>query len=152
MKRIVLFINLLWLTAAYAKANIALWVWSDDTPTPTQFLFEDKPLITFEDNSVLIVSAKVKISYSMQNFVHFSFQDPTNIKDIKTDSISPIIRVYGYEITISGLSNKELVTVNKIDGTTVFRGHSHKEGNLTITLTPGIFIITIERRSFKIIL
>ena len=152
MKRILIIVLLIWTAISCVKAEIALWVWSDDAPTPTKFLFEDKPLITFGNNSVLIKTNELKLEYSMQNFVHFSFADPSGIKQLKFEETGPVIRVFANEVTISGLRNNELVSAISIDGTRAFRGYPNVEGVASFNLSTGIFIISIGRRTFKIII
>ena len=152
MKRILIICLLIWTTISCVKADIALWVWTDDAPTPTKFLFEDKPLITFGDNSMLIESNNIRVEYSMQNFVHFSFSDPSDIKELKTEETSPVIRVFANEVTVSGLRNDELVSAINIEGSNVYRGYPDVEGVVSFSLPAGIFIISIGQRSFKIII
>lgn len=127
--------------------------------TAVYFLLEEKPLITFVDDAVKIVSATNEATIKRSLVKDFRFVDelPTGIEDL--EDAGENLDNGRYELSrnsiyIEGLSPGCIVRLFSLKGETIITETADEEGSVTIsfdTLPSGIYVVNYNETAIKFI-
>lgn len=101
------------------------------------YAFSEKPVVTYTDEGIHLVTTKVEIDYPMANLEKWTFEEgdaPVSVETITTSGTADDIRIY----TTSGVLVK---TISQSEGTASFS---------TADLPAGIYIIKNGKTTYKI--
>lgn len=102
-----------------------------------RYAFSDKPMVTYTDTGIHLVTTKVEVDYPMANLEKWTFEEgdaPVSVETITTSGTADDIRIY----TTSGVLVK---TISQSEGTASFS---------TADLPAGIYIIKNGKTTYKI--
>ena len=122
------------------------------------FSLEEKPEVTFDDESVFIQSTASSATYQIDHVVEMNFveKDPVVTKKEEMPDVSAkiLFRILGDLVKVVGNNLSSEVSVFTADGRSVEVpvGYSNNEINVRLGSLPrGIYIIKTNQQSFKFI-
>lgn len=119
------------------------------------FGFEDKPVVTFTDNELVVTSAKTELRYEFANVAKFTFDDVEDaVIGISPDATKPGISLDEYVVSISGAKADVTVSLIASGGKQLQTYKTAQDGSLTFSiadLPEGIYIIASESLTCKIL-
>lgn len=122
------------------------------------FSLEEKPEVTFDDESVFIQSTASSATYQIDHVVEMNFveKDPVVTKKEEMPDVSAkiLFRILGDLVKVVGNNLSSEVSVFTADGRSVEVpvDYSNNEINVRLGLLPrGIYIIKTNQQSFKFI-
>lgn len=143
-------------------ALMAVPVFSQNTLTIHQkngeqlsFGFEDKPVIKFTDNEIVLTSAKTELRFQFANVVKLTFDDIDDaVIGIKADGTKASITLDEYTVSIQGAMADVTVQLIASDGKLLQSYKIGQDGAVTFSiadLPDGTYIINIESLTVKIL-
>lgn len=143
---------------SFAQDKKVLAVYLKDE-TSVYFLLSEKPLVTFVDDSVQIVSDtnEATIERSFVNEFKFIHEIPAkieNIPDTDEHSTNEHYEITRNAIIVEGLLPGSIVRLISLDGKVIKSTAADDNGNVTISidsLSPNIYIITFSETAIKFI-
>ena len=154
MKRHLLFFLLLlcsFITAAQVKAQNQLAIYLNDGNTAC-FVLSEHPKITFPGDSLRVDSPTTTIEIARSAVKNFTFEKfEGNENSIETPHSEVSITTLDESITLTGLTNGEIITVYSIDGKAMAKATA-VDGCCTIaldSLASGIYLINICTTTIK---
>ena len=154
-KLLLLFLLFTFSLLAYSQEKNVLGILMKDG-TSAYFLLEEKPLITFVDEDVCIVSETDKAVIKRTLVDHFEFTDkmPTGIEDVKDKVANGKFELAGNVIHLSGLASGCKVQVFSINGQAVSSAVANEQGAVVIpidSLPSGIYLVNYNEITIKFI-
>lgn len=153
MKRIIT-LSLLVILAIPAISQNTLTVHQKDGQQ-FSYGFEEKPVVTFTDNNLIIKSTSVEVSYELSQLAKFTFDNiDTDVENIKEDISKASITLDEYTVKISGAKPGITVSLISSDGKLLHSYKTDKEGSVIFSiseLSEGTYIITSESLTFKVL-
>lgn len=117
--------------------------------------FEEKPVVTFTDNTIVIKSTKTQVQYDLSNVAKFTFNDIEDaVIGIKADAASASITLDEYTVSISGAKPDTQVRLFASDGRQLQSYKTAQDGSVTFSiadLPAGNYIIASESITVKIL-
>ena len=100
-----------------------------------KYSFSEKPVVTYTDTGIHLVTTKVEVDYPFANLEKFTFSDEASAIDVlKTEMTNDDVRIYNTNGVL-------LQTVKQNDGAASFS---------TSELPKGIYIIKNGKTTYKI--
>lgn len=123
----------------------------DGNGTATYFALDEKPVVTFTADNLVLTTAKETIQYPLSDYRSFSFADQTTAIG-KTVQNAVTITI-GSTVRAEGLIPGSTVTIVSLDGRLIGRATVSKNGQAEISLqgNTGIFIFKSTSKTFKFI-
>lgn len=153
MKRI-FFIFLIAIMAIPAIAQNTLTVHQKDGQQ-FSYGFEEKPVVTFTDNALVIKSTKVEVQYELAKVAKFTFDDVEDaVIGIKADDAKASISLDEYTVCITGAKADITVRLLASDGKQLQSYKTNQDGSVTFSiaeLPEGTYIISSESLTVKIL-
>ena len=119
------------------------------------FGFEEKPIVSFTDNELVIKSTGAEVRYQLEMVAKFTFDEKeTAVNDIKPDSGKAIITLDEYTVRISGAKPESSVSITASDGKQLQSYKISNDGSVTFSIadfSDDIYIINTESLTVKII-
>ena len=119
------------------------------------FGFEEKPVVTFTDNELVVTSPRAEARYQLASVAKFTFDDSgTAVEGIKDDSGKAVISLDEYTVSLTGAKSGIGVQLIGSDGKVIQSLKTDKNGSLTFSiaeLPEGTFIISSDNLSVKIL-
>lgn len=119
------------------------------------FGFDDKPVITYTDNDLVLKTTKTEVQYPLESLLKLTFNDSeTAVKPVLKDGKNPALVLDSYAVNISGAKAGVEVTVFSADGKSVNSYKASPDGNVSFSiadLTEGVYIIKSENLSIKVL-
>ena len=119
------------------------------------FGFEDKPVIKFTDNEIVLTSAKTELRFQFANVAKLTFDDIEDaVISIKTDGAKASITLDEYTVSISGAKADATVQLIASDGKQLESYKISQDGIATFSiadLPEGTYIINTESLTVKIL-
>ena len=119
------------------------------------FGFEDKPIITYTDNDLVLKTSKTELQYPLASLAKFTFTDTaTEVDAVQDDIKNPTFTIDGYEINITGTKAGINVSVISTDGKAIGTYKTDQDGSVSFSiadLSLGIYIIKSENLTFKVL-
>lgn len=126
-------LGLLFGVAGYAQTTLNI---HQKDGAVVRYAFSEKPVVTYTDEGIHLMTTKVEIDYPMSNLEMFTFEDdpshPTGI--LQMEGTTADIRIY----TLDG---KLVRTISQSEGTAAFS---------TADLPAGVYIIRNGKTNYKI--
>ena len=118
------------------------------------FGFEDKPVITYTDNDLVLKTTKTEVQYPLSSLAKFTFTDLEDaVISIKDDKAAQM-ELDNYMVSITGAKPDITVTVIGSDGKTIGTYKTDAYGSVTFSISDlpqGIYIIKSENLTCKIL-
>ena len=153
MKRI-LFCSVLMLASFAAIAQNTLTVHQKDGQQ-FSFGFEDKPVVTFTDNELVVKTTKTELSYKLAKVAKFTFDEKeTAVEGVKDDAVKAGITLDEYTVNISGAKADITVRLISSDGRQLYSYKTGADGSVTFSISElpeGTYIIASESLTVKIL-
>jgi len=153
MKRLFLF-NLLMLMAVTVMGQNTLTIHQKDGQQ-FSFGFEDKPVVKFTNNELVVTSTKTELRYALSQLAKFTFDDKeTAVDDIKADDKKAVITLDEYTVNISGAKPDATIHLIASDGKQIQSYKTNQDGTTTFSiadLPEGTYIIASESLTVKIL-
>ena len=119
------------------------------------FGFEDKPVISYTDNDLVLKTAKTEIQYPLSSLSKILFTDTeTSSAPIKMDKADVQLLLDNYVVSITGAKAGVNVTLTGSDGKAVGTYKTDSEGSVTFSiadLSQGLYIIKSDDLTCKIL-
>jgi len=119
------------------------------------FGFDDKPVVTFTDNELVVTSTKTELRYALAQLAKFTFDDVEDaVIGITPDTAKPGITLDEYTVSITGAKPDATVRLIASDGKQLQTYKTAQDGSLTFSiaeLPQGTYIITSESLTVKIL-
>ena len=119
------------------------------------FGFEDKPVITYTDNDLVLKTTKTELQYPLTSLAKFTFTDTaTEVDAVRDDIKNPTFAIDDYEISITGAKAGINVSLIATDGKTIGTYKTDQDGSVTFSiadLPQGLYIINTENLTFKVL-
>lgn len=119
------------------------------------FGFDDKPVITYTDNDIVLKTTKTNVQYPLESLLKITFNETeTAVKPVVSGAKAPILSLDSYAVNIAGAKAGVKVTVYSSDGKSVNSYKTSPDGNVSFSiadLTEGVYIIKSENLSIKVI-
>lgn len=119
------------------------------------FGFEEKPVVTFTDNTLIIKSTKIEVQYELAKVAKFTFDDVEDaVFGIKADDAKASITLDEYTVSISGAEADITVRLIASDGKLLQSYKTNQDGSVTFSiaeLPEGTYIIVSESLTCKIL-
>ena len=151
MKKFLLSLTLMLATvAAWAEDGFYVVTTSGER---TCYLFEDKPVLTFEGDNLVITCLGDAVIYRMSDLDCMLFvedQPATKITEVKN---AELVRFAGDGVELSGFAANTPVTIYNLQGQLVGTYRTDESGSLNISLADreqGIYIIKANKSTLKI--
>ena len=118
------------------------------------FGFEDKPVITYTDNDLVLKTTKTEVQYPLSSLAKFTFTDLEDaVISIKDDKAAQMV-LDNYVVSITGAKSGVTVSVIGSDGKTLNSYKTDTDGSVTFSiaeLPEGVYIIKSENLTCKIL-
>lgn len=118
------------------------------------FGFEDKPVITYTDNDLVLKTTKTEVQYPLSSLAKFTFTDLEDaVISIKDDKAAQM-ELDNYVVSITGAKSGVTVSVVGSDGKTLNSYKTDTDGSVTFRiaeLPEGVYIINSENLTYKIL-
>ena len=118
------------------------------------FGFEDKPVITYTDNDLVLKTTKTEVQYPLSSLAKFTFTDLEDaVISIKDDKAAQM-ELDNYVVSITGAKSGVTVSVVGSDGKTLNSYKTDTDGSVTFSiaeLPEGVYIIKSENLTCKIL-
>ena len=119
------------------------------------FGFEDKPVITYTENDLVLKTTKTEFQYPLASLAKFTFTElATQVNAVPVDFQNPTFAIDDYEINITGANAGINVSVIYPDGKIVGTYKTEQDGSVTFSiadLPAGLYIINSEKLTFKVL-
>lgn len=119
------------------------------------FGFEEKPIVSFTDNFLIIKSTKAEVQYELVKVAKVTFDDVNDaLIGIKVDDTKTSITLDEYYVSILGSKADITVLLLTSDGKQLQSYKTNTDGSVTFCiaeLPEGIYIITSESLTVKIL-
>lgn len=119
------------------------------------FGFEDKPVIKFTDNEIVLTSAKTELRFQFANVAKLTFDDVEDaVISIKADGTKASITLDEYTVSISDAKADATVQLIASDGKQLQSYKIGQDGTATFSiadLPDGTYIISTESLTVKIL-
>jgi hypothetical protein len=154
MKKILFILAIIFSLPLYADYHLVIEM---NNSKEHSYSLLDKPVISFENNKMVIKTTEIEISYNIADIVkyYFSDVDDTGINDINED-VNKIHFTYTNPdfLLIEGIAGKDEVRVYDTSGRECVVNSERNDNCIKVEfngLPKGIYIIKVNNHSFKII-
>lgn len=117
--------------------------------------FEEKPVVSFTDNDMIIKSSGTEIQYQLSLIDKFTFDDQeTKVEGVKDKELKPDISLDENKILISGAKADVAVRLISSDGKLIQSSQTDNDGSASFSmadLPAGVYIINSDGISVKIL-
>lgn len=153
MKKIILIIFLLSFGLSI-QAEINLYVWKKDG-SKVAFALSEEPKVTFNENSLMINSNTVSVSYDLKDMAKFTYEDPDSqgIKNIENDKESSF-KFDGEMLLFPSLKAGSKVVILNHGGVLVFRRTIEAAGDYSFPIShldKGVYLVSVDGLTYKIV-
>ena len=156
MKKLLLSLLLLTFSVlSFAQKKDVLSIFMKDG-TSVYFLLKEKPLITFENTDVKVVSSTDEAVLERSQVDHFEFvnETPTAIEDVEEELDREKFELTRNAIHLSGLTPSCKVQLFSIGGQSILVTSANENGAVTISidsLQAGIYLVNYNEITIKFI-
>ena len=153
MKKGILIIFVLCL-GLVAKAEMQLVVWAKDG-SKVAFALSEEPKVTFNENSLMINSNTVSVSYNLQDMAKFTYEDSEGqgIKNLENDKSSSF-KFDGEMLLFPSLKMGSKVSIHNLGGVLVFTRTIEAAGDYSFPIShldKGVYVVSVDGLTYKIV-
>ena len=117
--------------------------------------FNDKPVVTYNDNELIVKTDKTELRCALTNVAKFTFDDVEDaVINIKTDLSKTSISLDENNVSITGAKANITVRLLASDGKQLQSYETDKDGTVTFSisdLSEGTYIVTSDSLTIKIL-
>ncbi len=154
MKKLILILFSIFSLPIYADHYLVIEL---NDPKQHSYSLEDKPVITFDNNILLIKTDKIELDYPISNIIKYYFtqKGDTGINNINGDTNNIHFNYTNNDfILIEGIASEDKVGVYEINGKSCLVDIEIDDNNVRVELKKlpkGIYLIKVNNHSFKLI-
>ena len=153
MKKLILFLSLLCFGLSI-QAETNLVVWKKDG-SKVAFALTEKPTVTFSENSLMINTATVSVSYDLEDMAKFTYEDPESqgIRNIENDKYSSF-KFDGEMLLFPSLKAGSKVAIHNLGGVLVFSRTIEVAGDYSFPIShldKGVYVVSVDGLTYKIV-
>ena len=116
-------------------------------------LLDEKPVITFRGDELVLTTHMNKVSYQSADVLKFTYlyADPSDISQVRMSN--GMFYFVGNSLSVSGVEPNSLVAVYSVDGIFVASATTDKKGDATINLPEQkgkVYVVKTTVANFKI--
>ena len=153
MKKLILFL-FLFCFGLSLKAETSLIVWKKDG-SKVAFALTEKPKVTFSENSLMINSTTVSVSYDLEDMAKFTYEDSDEegIRNIENDKESSF-KFDGEMLLFPSLKAGSKVAIHNLGGVLVFSRAIETAGDYSFPLSrldKGVYVVSVDGLTYKIV-
>ena len=136
------------------QAEINLYVWKKDG-SKVAFALSEEPKVTFSENSLMINSTTVTVSYDLEDMAKFTYEDSESqgIRNIENDKESSF-KFDGEMLLFPSLKVGSKVAIHNLGGVLVFSRTIEAAGDYSFPLShfdKGVYMVTVNGLTYKIV-
>ena len=136
------------------QAEINLYVWKKDG-SKVAFALSEEPKVTFSENSLMINSTTVTVSYDLEDMAKFTYEDSESqgIRNIENDKESSF-KFDGEMLLFLSLKAGSKVAIHNLGGVLVFSRTIDAAGDYSfplIHLDKGVYVVSVDGLTYKIV-
>ena len=136
------------------QAETNLVVWKKDG-SKVAFALSEKPIVTFSENSLMINTTTVSVSYDLEDMAKFTYEDPNEegIRNIENDKESSF-KFDGEMLLFPSLKAGSKVAIHNLGGVLVFSRTIEAAGDYSFPLShldKGVYVVSVDGLTFKIV-
>jgi len=153
MKKLIL-ILFLFCFGLSIQAETNLVVWKKDG-SKVAFALNEKPQVTFSENSLMINSTTVSVSYELKDMAKFTYEDSESqgIKNIENDKDSSF-KFDGEMLLFPSLKAGSKVAIHNLGGVLVFSRTIEAAGDYSFPIShldKGVYLVSVDGLTYKIV-
>ena len=154
MKKILFILSIIFSLPTFADHHLVIEM--NDTKKHSYSL-EDNPVISFDNDILIIKTDKIELSYTISDIVKYYFikEDDTSISSVNGGANNIHFNYTNTDfLLIEGIANKDKVEVYEINGKNCLVDIVRNDNNVRVvlnTLPKGIYLIKVNNHSFKLI-
>ena len=153
MKKLILFLLILCFGLSL-RAETSLVVWKKDG-SKAAFALTEKPTVTFSENSLMINTSTVSVSYDLEDMAKFTYEDSAEegIKNIENDKESSF-KFDGEMLLFLSLMAGSKVAIHNLGGVLVFSRTIEVAGDYSFPIShldKGVYVVSVDGLTYKIV-
>ena len=154
MKKILFFLAIIFSLPVCADHHLVIEM--NDTKKHSYSL-EDNPVISFDNDILIIKTDKIELSYPISDIVKYYFikEDDTSISSVNGGANNIHFNYTNTDfLLIEGIANKDKVEVYEINGRTCHVDIIRNNNSVTVEIKPlpqGVYLVKVNNHSFKLI-
>jgi len=128
-----------------------LFIWAKDG-TKVAYALEDKPRLTFDDNSLIITAKGIEVKYPLENMARITYDGTLSIVDLQSGK--SIFKVEGASLLFPSLKANSNISIRSLYGKLVFNRIIQASGDYSFSisdLNTGVYIVTVNGLSYKFV-
>lgn len=128
----------------------------NDASEPIEYGFSQMPVATFADDELVIkAETDVEARYKMEAVKNLTIRaDYTGVKEVTDGAAALTVFLTSTELTVGGLNESDRLEIYDIAGRMATRVYADAAGQAVASiagLTPGVYVASTPRHSFKFI-
>ena len=136
------------------QAETNLVVWKKDG-SKVAFALTEKPKVTFSENSLMINSTTVSVSYDLEDMAKFTYEDSgeEGIKNIENDKESSF-KFDGEMLLFPSLKAGSKVAIHNLGGVLVFGRTIEAAGDYSFPIShldKGVYVVSVDGLTYRIV-
>ena len=153
MKKLLLILFLLCFGLSL-QAETNLVVWKKDG-SKVAFALSEEPKVTFSENSLMINTTTVSVSYDLEDMAKFTYEDPESqgIRNIENDKDSSF-KFDGEMLLFLSLKAGSKVAIHNLGGVLVFSRTIEVAGDYSFPIShldKGVYVVSVDGLTYKIV-
>lgn len=136
------------------QAETNLVVWKKDG-SKVAFALTEKPKVTFNENSLMINTTTVSVSYDLEDMAKFTYEDPgeEGIRNIENDKESSF-KFDGEMLLFPSLKAGSKVAIHNLGGVLVFARTIEAAGDYSFPIShldKGVYVVSVDGLTYRIV-
>ena len=117
------------------------------------YALNKKPVLKFTESEMKISGEGIDVIYALDDFARYTYsdQEPTAIKDIRTDDAKA--KFDGESLLFPSLKANSTISVYTLNGVQIFKKTVHEDGGYVFPLSAlraGAYLVNINGLTYKI--
>ena len=136
------------------QAETNLVVWKKDG-NKVAFALTEKPKVTFNENSLMINTTTVSVSYDLEDMAKFTYEDSgeEGIRNIENDKESSF-KFDGEMLLFPSLKAGSKVAIHNLGGVLVFARTIEAAGDYSFPIShldKGVYVVSVDGLTYRIV-
>lgn len=132
--------------------TIYLVVWTKNGEQ-AGYALNKRPVLKFTETEMIISGEDIDVIYALDNFARYTYsdQEPTVIKDIRTDEAKA--RFEGESLIFPSLKANNTISVYTLNGVQIIKKTVHEDGEYAFPLSAlrkGVYLVNVNGLTYKI--